>query len=104
MIAHLVADWMLQTDWMARHKMNLKHPAGWIHAAIHGLCLTWALNWVAGLVLGVAHLLIDTRVPLEFWMRRVKMCKEAPNAAVIAVGLDQTMHVVCIAAWLALNG
>ena len=52
LVAHLVADWVLQNDWMARHKTSLRHPAAWTHAAIQGLCLALALGWQAGLVLG----------------------------------------------------
>jgi hypothetical protein len=104
LIAHLVADWILQNNWMACHKTNLRHPAAWTHAGIHGLCLTLALGWVAGLVLGLVHLLIDTRVPVTFWMRHFKQCTNAPNADPIAIWLDQTLHIVSIAAWLALAG
>jgi hypothetical protein len=104
LIAHLVADWMLQTDWMARHKTSLRHPAAWTHAAIHAACLAIALGWVAGLVLGLVHILIDTRVPVDFWMRRVKRCPPGSQAEWIALGLDQTLHILSIAAWLAFAG
>jgi hypothetical protein len=48
--------------------------------------------------------LIDTRVPVDFWMRRIKCCAQAPHADAIAIWLDQTFHIVAIAAWLALAG
>ena len=101
LVAHLLADWLLQNDWMAMHKMSLKHPASWVHALIHGLCLALALNPVAGLVLGLVHLLIDTRVPLDWWMRVIKKCDKAPNREMIAVWTDQVMHIASIAAWIA---
>lgn len=101
LVAHLVADWILQNDWMAIHKTSLRHPAAWTHATIQGLCLWLALGWQAGLVLGFAHLLIDTRVPVAFWMRFFKKCQKAPDVGSIAVWLDQTLHIVCIAAWVA---
>ena len=101
-VAHLVADWLLQNDWMARNKMSLRHPAAWIHALIHGLCLGLALDWRAGLALGFVHLLIDTRVPVSWWMRVYKKCEKAPEAGSIAIWLDQTLHVASIAAWVAL--
>jgi hypothetical protein len=104
LIAHLVADWILQNDWMARNKTCLRHPAAWTHAGIHAVCLAIALGWMAGLVLGFVHLLIDTRVPVNFWMRHFKRCQGAANAETIAVWLDQVLHVVCIALWLALTG
>ena len=101
-MAHLVADWILQNDWMARNKMSLRHPAAWTHSAIQGVCLGLALGWVAGLVLGFVHLLIDTRVPVMWWTRHFKKCAQAPEALSIAIWLDQTLHIVCIAVWVAL--
>lgn len=102
LVAHLTADWILQNDWMARKKMNLLHPAAWIHASIHAVCLALALSWQAGLVLGFIHMLIDTRVLIGWWMRRFKKCDNAPEAASISIWLDQTLHIVCIAVWVAL--
>ena len=37
--AHLVADWFLQNAWQAEHKVDLRHPAAWVHGACHLLCL-----------------------------------------------------------------
>ena len=47
-------------------------------------------------------LLIDTRVPVAWWMRSFKKCDQAPEASSIAIWLDQTLHIVCIAVWVAL--
>ena len=44
LVAHLVADWLLQNDWMAVNKKDLRHPAGWVHALIHGVLLGLALG------------------------------------------------------------
>lgn len=103
LVAHLVADWILQNEWMALNKASLRHPAAWTHAAIQGLCLALALGWLGGLVLGILHLLIDTRVPVDWWIRVFKRCGKAPEATSIAIWLDQTLHIVCIALWVTLN-
>jgi hypothetical protein len=103
-VAHLVADWILQNDWMARNKLSLRHPAAWTHAGIQALCLGVALGWLGGLVLGFIHMLIDTRVPVAWWMRVFKKCEKAPEAGAIAIWLDQTLHIACIAAWVAFVG
>ena len=101
LVAHLVADWVLQTDWMARNKISLRHPAAWTHAAIQAVCLGLALGWQAGLVLGFVHLLIDTRAPVAWWMRVFKKCDSAPQAALIRLWTDQVTHIAAIAAWVA---
>jgi len=87
---------------MARNKVALRHPAAWVHASIQAVCLGLALGWRAGLVLGFIHLLIDTRVPVAWWMRCFKKCDRAPEAVAIAIWLDQTLHIVCLAAWVLL--
>ena len=104
LVAHLAADWVLQNDWMARNKTSLRHPAAWTHAAIHALCLGFALGWLAGLVLGIIHMLVDTRVPVAWWIRFFKKCGQAPEASLIALLLDQTLHILCLAAWVAFAG
>ena len=69
LVANLIADWVLQNDWMATDKISLKHPAAWVHAAIHAVLLTLALDWRAGLVLATVHILVDTRVPAGWWTK-----------------------------------
>jgi hypothetical protein len=101
-VAHLVADWLLQNEWMARHKNKLSHPAAWVHGAIHGVALWWALDWRAGVALGVLHTLIDTRVPLAWWVRTFKRSERAPDASSIAMWADQAVHVATLALWILL--
>jgi hypothetical protein len=104
LVAHLVADWLLQTNWMVVNKTNLRHPAGWVHAGIHGVCLGVALGWLGGVVLGAVHLLLDTRRPVEWWMRVVKKDEESAEARVIALVVDQVIHLTTIAAWVVMVG
>jgi hypothetical protein len=101
LVAHLVADWLLQNDWMALNKANLRHPAGWVHGLIHGLLMGWALGWLGGLVLGIVHVLIDVRSPVDWWMRVVKKCDRSPQVFTIGLWTDQVFHIVLIAAWVA---
>ena len=57
---------------------------------------------LAGLVLGSVHLLIDTQRPVDWWVRYFKKSGQAPEAGMIAIWLDQVMHLACIALWVVL--
>ncbi len=103
LLAHLVADWLLQNDWMALNKMNLRHPAGWVHASIQGLLLGLALGWKGGVVLGLAHLVLDTGWPLSWWIHVFKKCEGAPQIALIRIWTDQVVHISLIGVWIALT-
>lgn len=96
-VLHLIADWPLQSDWMATKKMlraNLgmipgdgmttapsrmhpytlwfvRHPAAYIHAGIHGLFLAIVFGWVAAPI-AVAHLIIDCRWPVAKWSQLMR--------------------------------
>lgn len=95
-IAHLVADWLLQNDYMARHKSDLKHPAAWLHATIHAVASVLVFGWL-GFVVAAVHILIDTRKPLGWWSRVFRQTTEGPYAIPVAIWSDQALHVVVIA-------
>jgi hypothetical protein len=97
---HLIGDWVLQNDWMAVNKQNLKHPAAWIHVAIHVVLLFIVLGWPGAVVLGALHMMIDTRIPFRWWTGIFKMTTEGPLANHVAIWTDQVFHVLCIAAWV----
>lgn len=101
-IAHLIADWLLQNDWMSKNKTSLRHPAAWIHATIYAGLLGLALGWQAGLALGALHILVDTRVPLRWWQDVFRQTREGPMAATLRVWADQVIHIATIAAWIAI--
>ena len=84
LVAHLVADWPLQNDWMAQNKANLRRPAGYVHATVHGVFLALVFGWVA-LPLAVAHLLIDTRKPVV-WLSRLVGQTQPQGRRVIPAG------------------
>jgi len=96
-VIHLFADWILQNDWMARYKSSLKHPASWIHSGIHflGLLLIFPI-WMA-VIIAVIHLLIDTRVPLQWWRKVYRQTREGDVALHVAMWGDQVSHIVVIA-------
>ena len=103
-VVNLIADWLLQNDWMARNKKSLRHPAAWTHAAIHAVLLTLALNWRAGIVLGMVHLFVDTRRPIMWWQKVFRQTTEGPIALTLKVAADQVLHIVAVALWVEIAG
>jgi hypothetical protein len=102
LIAHLIADWLLQNEWIAQRKRRLTHPAAWLHGLIHVILLGVALGWAAGLTLGALHILVDTSGPLNWWQRVFKKTNDGPIALHVAIWSDQVLHVLGIGLWLAL--
>jgi hypothetical protein len=51
----------------------------------------------AVLLIGVAHLLIDTRVPVTWWLRVVKRVREEQRSPILEMAVDQSFHVVILA-------
>lgn len=97
-VLHLLVDWPLQNEWIAEHKTDLRHPAGYVHAGAHGLAMLVIFPWPAALALAVTHLLIDTRRPLDWWSRISTQPHDGPMAVVVHVWRDQALHVLTIAA------
>ena len=101
---HVVADWFLQNHWMATNKTSLKHPAAYVHSGVHGLLSLIVFPWQACVVLFVAHLLIDLRVPLAWWGKLVgQSTAEQIGPAYIPFAFlrDQAAHwlVIALVAW-----
>ena len=96
-VAHLVADWIFQNDWMAVNKVDLRHPAAWTHASVHTLFMWLIFPWSIALLIGITHLLIDTRKPVAWWMKVVKRTKPGPHYFMVEMGLDQVFHLVVLA-------
>jgi hypothetical protein len=99
LVAHLIADWLLQNEWIAVHKVRLLHPASSIHATIHLICLLvpFSRHWIAAVFIALAHQWVDTRVPLTWWRRVFRQTTEGPMAPHVAIWGDQVLHVGCLA-------
>lgn len=97
-LAHLIADWFLQNDYMAVNKVDPRHPAGYIHAGIHTLIQIPILGFKRALVVGVLHWLIDLRTALTKWKQIFRQSIDGPVAMHVAIWEDQVAHLSVIAA------
>jgi hypothetical protein len=92
-VVHMVVDWLLQTDWMARNKTNLSHPAAYVHSGLHAVGMLLVFPWPIAMGVGVTHLLIDTRKPVTWWIETVKqMPRSSPVFTHVEIWLDQIFH------------
>jgi Protein of unknown function (DUF3307) len=108
-VSHLVGDYLLQTDWQARHKHGGLSQGGVArralvkHTIVYTACFAPALVWVAAntsawaLALAplifVGHLIQDDTRLLKAWNRRVKGGALQPGDPVF-MAIDQSFHVV----------
>ena len=113
-LSHLAGDYLLQTDFQARHKLGgldrdpLRRRALFSHVATYTLAFVPALIWIGGAralliaaAVAIPHLVVDDGRGLRAYVRTVKRIDGEPPAAVL-LGVDQTVHLLCLAAAAAL--
>ncbi|MDA0180462.1 DUF3307 domain-containing protein [Solirubrobacter phytolaccae] len=111
LVAHMVGDYLLQTDWQATHKRGGLGPdpvarrALLTHVSTYTLAFLPALIWigselepvwaiVAGILIFLPHLLIDDGRVVRLYLVRVKRA-DVMNFGV-AQSVDQSFHVLSL--------
>ncbi len=104
-VAHLIADWLLQNDWMARNK-HKPGIASWIHAGIHYFLLLFVFEWShlaipfinTALFVALSHMLIDFRFPfpLDLWQKFYRQTREGEFVLHVRIWADQVLHITVI--------
>jgi len=105
LVGHLVGDFLLQTDSMARYKAQswswmLKHVGIYL-AVMVVLVGAYAMNhpvplWVEGAVLlfiGGTHIILDRRSFTLWWMRRLGVSSDLTWLPIVA---DQVFHLLVL--------
>lgn len=111
-VSHLVGDYLLQTDWQARHKRGgLTLAAGearralFTHVSVYTLAfvpvlalseLGLELLWVVPAI-ALPHLIQDDGRLLHTYMKRVKRLDPLENLSV-SIAVDQTFHLLALLA------
>lgn len=95
-IAHVIADWFLQNEWMALQKTKWWHPAGWIHAALHGALQALVFRPGIAAALALSHWIIDLRFILAGWRETIGQTTTGPFAIPVALWQDQAAHLIMI--------
>ena len=105
LVGHLVGDFLLQTDGMAKHKAQswtwmLRH-VGLYLAVIAVVLGAYSLSaavplWVLGLALlfiGVTHIILDRREFTLWWMRLIGITSDLGWLTIVA---DQVFHLLVL--------
>jgi hypothetical protein len=112
LVAHMVGDYLLQTDWQARHKRGGLSGGGSVarkalicHVTSYTLAFLPAFIWIgveldvvwaiaAVILVYVPHLLIDDGRLVAFYLLRVKRA-DGLNLG-LAASVDQSFHVLSL--------
>lgn len=106
LVGHLVGDWLLQNDWMAKGKKDgLVTKAGLTHFAIYtgaiaavlkllGLAQKSPIAIVAiSVLIFVSHWFIDATDVVDRWMRLYQQSQ----LTIVRMMVDQTFHLLVLA-------
>ncbi len=122
-VAHLIADWLLQNEWMAVNKMKRRertkysifksdgplptpwydrHPAAYVHSGIHLLFLIPVFGLLPAIMLAVTHLIIDCRTFVAWYSEEVIQQTQPSGkgfdiGADVRIWTDQVFHILMIA-------
>ena len=111
LVAHMVGDYLFQTDWQARNKRgglsgsDVSRRALLTHVTTYTLAFMPAFIWigseldavwaiVAAVLVYVPHLIIDDGRLVAFYLARVKRV-EGLNVS-LAASVDQSFHVLSL--------
>ena len=110
-LSHLAGDFLLQTDFQAMQKFGglgrdpVARRALIAHVATYTLSFVPAAIWIAAslgralvalALIGIPHMLIDDGRAVRRYIRVVKHVTGEPPFVVL-FGVDQTLHLLCLA-------
>jgi hypothetical protein len=111
LISHLVGDYLLQTDWQARHKRGALTGTAVQRRALLSHVITYTLAYVPGLIwlsdsrgawviglaflIAVPHFIQDDGQLLSHYARAVKKI-ELSELPTVGAALDQSFHLLAL--------
>lgn len=110
LVAHMVGDYLFQTDWQARHKRGglsggVAFRALASHVTTYTLAFAPALVWIgdvigpgwallAAALIFLPHLVLDDGRVVRLWLARVKGAERFDVG--LAASVDQSFHVLSL--------
>ena len=103
LMAHILGDWILQTEWQALNKeKNWRAMAAnvVVYSAVVFAVLGWRLGWgnasvyAAVAALAIVHVVLDRRRPLLWFMKAARITVSRQPEAWFVVAVDQAIHLL----------
>ncbi|MBM7649487.1 hypothetical protein JOC78_002440 [Bacillus ectoiniformans] len=106
-LAHLIGDFLFQTSWMSKYKSTR-----WVPLLVHCFVYTFTVSIFAWLTFGglsfpaigfifITHVILDRRRFVQWWVSTIMQAK-GPESAWLGIVVDQTFHLLVLAAALSL--
>ena len=92
LVIHFVADFVLQSDWMAKNKSK-DNKALLLHVSVYSIPFMLLISPLYGLINGILHFAIDyttARLSSKLWARG-----DVHNFFVV-IGFDQLLHALSL--------
>jgi hypothetical protein len=104
-LAHILGDWLLQTEWQAVNKLHDWRPL-LAHVAVYHLVMLAVLflrfgfrdpySYIAVAALALSHAFLDRQWPVLGLMRVLRITRERPPERWLTVALDQSLHLLLL--------
>ena len=106
LVAHLVGDWLLQSEWQALNKAR-NYRALFLHIGVYSLVMLGVLVadfglqniyvYVVVVMLAVSHALLDRGWPVIRFMRAFRLIVEREPERWLMMAVDQVLHIAFLA-------
>lgn len=106
LVAHLVGDWLLQTEWQALNK-GKNFRALFSHIGIYSLLILGVLVFDFGFryiyvylvvgILALTHAFMDLGWPIVRFMKTFRIIVERKPERWLVMAVDQTIHILLLA-------
>lgn len=100
-LAHILGDWLLQTEWQAKNKAS-DWRAMFVHIALYHLVLLATLwlgfslhGWYTVIIVGglaVSHAILDQRAFVRWVIRAFRLSVNREPESWFCIVIDQSLH------------
>lgn len=96
LVCHIIADWFLQNEYVAKNKSNWKHPCAYSHSLLHFVLYSVVTSWQIAAFIAILHFIIDLRFILVWWKNLIGQTTTGEAALHVAIWQDQGAHFIVL--------